>query len=341
MYMYRCAFLGCGGRARGHAEAYKTINRGQIVALCDLDENRLNSFGDRFGVPNRYKDIHEMLDKEQPDVLHIVTQPNLRASLMTIAAEHRIRACIVEKPIAVGGKDYKAIAELGKKGSTKFVVNHQLHFHPKTLELASDVNSGLIGELRFTEASARSNLSGQGTHVLELMHSFAGYLRPTSVFAQASGTSGFASSHAAPDMAEAVVTFESGLYGLLACGGNALSVGDGVPGHFHKRVAVYGTEGFVQWQMEFWEKKLKDGKYENGKKSYGAEDVIGQKGLTEAVFDWLEDENKKHPTCLENSLLQFSIILGLYASVVHRSVIKLPVEPDDNILEELRLALGG
>jgi len=51
--MYRSAFLGCGGRARGHAHAYGSITRGQIVAICDLNEERLKSFGDEFGVEQR------------------------------------------------------------------------------------------------------------------------------------------------------------------------------------------------------------------------------------------------------------------------------------------------
>jgi len=76
--MYKCAFLGCGGRARGHAHAYQHINRGEIVALCDMNEELLNSFGDEFGVEKRYTDIHEMLDRERPDLLHIVTAPVLR-----------------------------------------------------------------------------------------------------------------------------------------------------------------------------------------------------------------------------------------------------------------------
>ena len=128
--MYRSAFLGCGGRARGHAQAYAQITRGKIVAICDLNEERLNSFGNDYGVEHRYTVIHEMLDKEKPDLLHIVTQPTLRVLLMTITAEHKAPAAIVEKPIALGGEDFRAIAELEEQSSTKFVVNYQFHFHP-------------------------------------------------------------------------------------------------------------------------------------------------------------------------------------------------------------------
>lgn len=336
--MFKSAFLGCGGRAMGHAQAYSKIDRGKMVGICDLDEGRLKSFGDTFGIENRYTDIHQMLEKEKPDVLHIVTQPDLRLQLLTLAHDHKVPAVIVEKPIALDGSDFKAIAELGKKSSTKFVVNHQLRHHPKIVELLSDVKEGKIGEIKFIEVSARLNLSGQGTHVTDLMFAFNDYASPETVFGQASGTEGYKSSHPTADMSEAYVTFMNGRHGLLVCGTNAPSVGD-YPGHYHKRIAVYGTHGFVHWWMEGWEKKLKDGSYERGEKSYAEEDLLGQKGLTEALYDWLEDENKVHPNCLDNSLLEFSMILALFQSVVQRKPVYFPFEPPDDILGQLRVAL--
>jgi predicted dehydrogenase len=338
--MFKSAFLGCGGRAMGHAQAYSKITRGQMVAICDLSEERLKNFGNTFGIENRYTDIHEMLDKEKPDVLHIVTQPDLRLQLMTIADEHKVPAAIVEKPIAIDGSDFKAISKLGQKSSTKFVVNHQLRFHPKLLELLSDVKEGKIGEYKYIEVSARLNLSGQGTHVTDLMFAFNDYASPETVFGQAFGTEGFNSSHPTADMSETYVTFTNGRHGLLVCGTNAPSVGD-YPGHFHKRIAVYGTHGFIHWWMEGWEKKLRDGSYEKGAKSYVDEDLLGQKGLTEAVYDWLEDETKLHPNRLEISLMEFSMILALFQSVVKRAPVYFPFEPPDDILGQLKVALEG
>ena len=338
--MHRSAFLGCGGRARGHARAYANITRGEMIAICDLNEERLKSFGDEFGIETRYTDIHEMLDKEKPDVLHIVTQPDLRVPLMTIAADHEVPAAIVEKPIALDSGDYKAISELEQKSKTKFVVNHQLRFHPKFLELRSDVLEGRIGDVRFIEASARLNMLGQGTHVTDLMFAVNDYADPETVFGQAFGTNGFDSSHPTADMAEAYITFTNGAHGLLVIGQNAPRTDDFRPEHQHKRVAVYGTHGFVHWQMNAWERKLKDGEYESGEKSYGEEDVLGQQGLTEATFDWLEDESKLHPNRLDVSLTEFGVILGIFQSVVERAPVSFPNDLPDGLLEALRTALS-
>jgi len=336
--MYKAAILGCKGRSKGHIKAYEHVKKGKVVAICDMDEKLLNQFGDEFGIENRYTDFREMLDKEKPDVLHIVTRPSTRVELMTITHEHKVPAAIVEKPIALDCEDFLKIEELSRKTSTKFVVNHQLHFHPKRLELERDVHEGKIGEVRLLEVSARLGLMGQGTHILEMMFSFNQYAAPTSIFGQVSGTEGFATTHPAPDMAEAVITFENGARGLLLCGKNAPSVGDDVVISYHKRISVFGTRGFVQWQMEFFERSTPDG-YEFGKKNYKDEDVLGQAGLTEAVFDWLDDESRLHPTRLDLSLQQFNVILGLYASVLEHRPVELPYRPDGNLLEKLKQAL--
>ena len=78
--MYKTAMLGCGGRARAHANAYRFVKGGKLAAICDMNKELLTSFGDDFGISSRYTDLDEMLEKEKPDVLHIVTAPVLRGT---------------------------------------------------------------------------------------------------------------------------------------------------------------------------------------------------------------------------------------------------------------------
>ena len=161
--MYKTAMLGCGGRARAHADAYRFVKNGKLAAICDMNEELLTSFGEDFGISSRYTDLDEMLKKEKPDVLHIVTAPVLRGtnqrirhSLMKQASDAGVPAAIVEKPIAVESEDWKQLAGLAEETQTKFVVNTQLNFHPQNLELKRDVAEGRIGDIKFIDASARS-----------------------------------------------------------------------------------------------------------------------------------------------------------------------------------------
>jgi len=338
--MFKCAFLGCGPRARGHARGYKTVERGQMVALCDLDEKRRTDFGDEFGIKNRYSDVHEMLDTEKPDVLHVVTLPSLRVDLMTLAAAHNVPAVIVEKPIALQGEDFRLLRELEATSRTKFCVNTQLHFHARNLELKRDVEEGRIGEVRFVDVSARSTPLDQGVHVLELAHSYNSFSDFTSVFGQVADGGPLNSAQPAPGMATATMNFANGVHGMLVCGSCAPWATDHRESiYYHKRAAVYGTDGFVQWTMSGWERRTLAGGYESGAHEYGVEDDLAQGRLTEAVFDWLLDDTKPHPTQLKRSLAQFNVILGLYVSALEMRPLDLPFDPGDGLLDALKARL--
>ena len=102
----------------------------------------------------------------------------------------------------------------------------------------------------------------------------------------------------------------------------------------HKRVAVYGTEGFVHWTMNSWELCTPSRGYERGEKSYGDEDVLGQAAMTDDIFACLEDDTKLHGTRLDVSLAECNTVLGIYKSALDRVVLALPFEPEGSYLAE-------
>jgi hypothetical protein len=165
--------------------------------------------------------------------------------------------------------------------------------------------------------------------------------RATSVFGQVSGVSGLQETpgrHYAPDEVQGAITYDNGVQALLRCGTNAPRVGDGTI-NTHKRIAVYGAKGFVHWTMWSWEAGY-DGAVASGRHQYGDEDILGQAGMTETMFDWLEEDNAVHPLNLDAALRDFEIMLAIYASGLNRQVITLPAEPVHDLVDNMRLALG-
>ncbi len=342
--MYKSAFLGCGGRARAHASAYRFVKGGKIGAICDMNKELLNRFGDDFDVSARYTDLDEMLEKEKPDLLHIVTAPVLRGTnqrirypLMKRASDHGVPAAIVEKPIAVESEDWKEIAGLAEETETKFIVNTQLNFHPKNLELKRDVADGKIGDIKFIDASARSTPVDQAPHVLQLVSSYIDNSRPVRVLGQIAGKELLDSAQPSPMHAAAHVLYENGMHVSLAFGTEMGTLAsEASANHVHKRVFVMGSEGFVHWRFSSWECFTLEGGYEGGPLNYGEQDTIAQGNLTDAVFDWLDDENSVHPTHLKQSLAEFNLLLGIYYSGITNKVIELPFNPLSGLMDLLR-----
>ena len=334
--MYKSAILGCRPRARKHADAYAFVKKTKLVAACDLDQGLVEQFAADYDLPAAYTDLHEMLDREKPDLLHIITKPNLRVPLLTAAHEHRVPGVIVEKPLALDNADLNALVELEQVTSTKICVNHQLRYHPRLLELLDDVLEGRIGEVMCIDASARVNLAGQGTHVLNLVFAFNRGVKPNLVFGNVSGKEQLDLHHPAPEMAVAQINFPNHVRGLFASGKNAARAHDGERENYHKRIAVYGTRGFVHWKMESWERSTTEVPFEQGEKSYPEEDDQGQAAMTDAMIDWLEDDAKPHANCFDISLAESDTVLGLYASAIHGKPIELPYRSDECLLDALK-----
>ena len=82
-----------------HAGAYSVVEETEIVAACDIDEARLQTFQARWDVPNGYTDFRELIDREKPDILSITTRPEQHAEAMIYGAEHGVKGMYAEKPL--------------------------------------------------------------------------------------------------------------------------------------------------------------------------------------------------------------------------------------------------
>ena len=341
--MYKCAIIGVsGGRAHGLADAYQHVKKGTLVAISARTEDRLNAFGDKFGVNTRYRDYREMFNKENPDLVHVNTPPSVRLEIFEAAEEAGVSAVLVEKPLAIEGEDWRGIKAFAENAKTKIAINHQLHFHPRRQQLQEIVTGGEIGDIRFIEASCGMNLAYQGTHTLQAIGAFHPEGVPVMVMGQVSGANGLEDTpkkHFAPDQCVGAIEFSDGLRAQLISGPFASRVLDDERTNVHKRIAVYGTRGYVHWTMWSWEVGI-DGKVEKGSHEYPDEDILGQAAMTDAMLDWVEDDAKIHDLNLDLALQDFNIILGIYTSALERRPVDLSCEPADNLIDALRISLA-
>src|SRR5207249_4792325 len=104
MAHYRAAIIGCGNRARGHAEAFREARPAgasiELVAGADVDAARAQRFEADYGL-RPYTDATEMLERERPDIVAIVTKPTGRADLACLCADYGVKGVIAEKPMAI------------------------------------------------------------------------------------------------------------------------------------------------------------------------------------------------------------------------------------------------
>jgi len=333
MIKYRSAIVGCGGRARMHALAYQFITGGELVACCDLDEIKREVFAAEFGL-HSYLDATEMIQKEKPDLVHLVTAPNSRVGLMKLVDEQNIPACIVEKPISTEVQDWKALVALSKSTKTRFGVGAQFRYHPDMVRIREFIRSGKLGAVRFLDFSAVGTICDQGVHGLDWAMSLIDDSVPRRIFGFASGADNlYHPMHPSPDTSLAKITFANDIEGIWINGWTAPRVLEDPAYYKHGRVCAYTEKGYALYE-EF-------GKWEMispSESHYGSVNDLGwlhgnhlaQAALTDGMFQWMEG-GLQVGTNLRTALIQWNAVLGLYASTVWRKPIDLPFDPPDNL----------
>ncbi|MCL4562751.1 MAG: Gfo/Idh/MocA family oxidoreductase [Chloroflexi bacterium] len=342
MQKYRCAIIGCGGRSIRHGKAYRLVERGELVACCDLLPDARQSYAERFDI-KAYADAGEMIDKEKPDLVHLVTWPDTRVELMSLVHELGVPACIVEKPIAREVADWKALNTLERITKTKFAVCHQFRWHQDLSTCREALRSGRLGSLRFLDFTARNNISDQGTHTLDYAMSLNEDSPVVRVFGTASGSEEMESGHPAPVTAEAQVLFANGVTGLWSTGYVSPQAVSDPTTWKHVRVEAYAERGRTLWE-EFgrWEVVSPDG-MQSGKMNdmddWGNGNDAAQASMIEGMFDWLEDDRRPAGTNLKQSLHEWNVVQGLYASAVWRKPVEIPFDPPEDLFVQLSKAL--
>ena len=224
----RVGIIGCGrmastiedevqGPRRGgivrpycHAGGYAVVEETKIVAACDIVEEKLVGFQERWNVPRGYSDYRELIEVEKPDILSITTRPEQHTEAMIYGAEHGVKGMYAEKPLCCSlveadaikeaferndvmlefgpmrrnwavYRQARAIAESGELGAVKSVVSFwgnsiAGHFLDTQLYLVGDPEPvsirGTLGELYPAEGDTSNMRFVKDTRILSALIEF-------------------------------------------------------------------------------------------------------------------------------------------------------------------------
>lgn len=144
----RIGVVGVGWWASfNHIPTINDCPEAEIVAICDLDETRLKTVGDTFGIAARYTDITAMLAEQNLDGV-MVSTPHTAHTTPAIAALEAGAHVLIEKPMATSAADGRAIAHAAAKAGREVLVPTGMSFTSFTRQAAHWVADGRIGEIR-------------------------------------------------------------------------------------------------------------------------------------------------------------------------------------------------
>lgn len=152
----RIGIIGCGGIANGkHMPSLKKVPEAEMVAFCDLIEERAIKAAKDYGTPDAkvYTDYKELLKDETIEVVHVLT-PNRAHSFITVDALNAGKHVMCEKPMAKTYAEAKKMLDAAKRTGKKLTIGYQNRQNPRTQYLKKACDAGELGEIYFAKAHA-------------------------------------------------------------------------------------------------------------------------------------------------------------------------------------------
>ena len=200
MEKIRVGIIGTGGISYSHMNGYKNMaDRVEVVAVCDIDEAKVQAYAAKFSVPRWYTDCHEMMEKESLDCVSVCTW-NAAHKECTITALRGGANVICEKPMAMNAAEAEEMRAVAKECGKLLQVGFVRRFGSDADAIRKWNADGITGDIYFAKASylrkdgcpggwfgdkaysGGGPLIDLGVHVIDLTRYLAGNPRPVSAY---------------------------------------------------------------------------------------------------------------------------------------------------------------
>ena len=346
--MIRFALIGCGRIALRYAKllSKNSIPGAQLLAVCDHDPEKANSFHDTYSVPCVYSQ-EELYDKfgNDIDVVCVLTHSGDHYSSTLLAASHG-KHIVVEKPIALTLKHgHEMIAACKKNNSQLFVVK-QNRYNLPIKRLKQAITNGDLGKIHlanihvlwcrdqsyYDQASWRGTwkndggvLANQAIHHIDLLQWLVGPVK--SIFAKSIRA---LSKIEAEDTAVATITFENGAIGTIEATTATR------PTDIEASITLLGSKGTVKIggfalnKVEIWNTSKKDQPKDIHEWDENPPNIYGF-GHQSYLTDVVNTLNKKTQPSVdgEEALKALEILTGAYQAIETGKEIQLPLKEWD------------
>lgn len=142
----KIGIIGCGEIAQEHIRAAKGYRTALIVGLVDSDAKALAATAKRFHIKHTFSNPREMIDRHEPDLIHIVTPPQSHFELTQMALESGCHV-MLEKPMCMNASEARDLVKLAKDRNRTLCIDHNHLFDPVITRARRLVQEGAVGTL--------------------------------------------------------------------------------------------------------------------------------------------------------------------------------------------------
>src|ERR1019366_901346 len=150
----RFGIVGCGAIDPPHAAAIQQIEHAQLVAVADVVPERAKSTAEKFGVPNVYTHVDDLLNDKAVDVVCLCTPSGTHAQT-AIAALQAGKHVIVEKPMEISLDACNRMIAAQQLSGRQLAVISQHRFDAASQLVKELIDTGKLGKIFLATAEVK------------------------------------------------------------------------------------------------------------------------------------------------------------------------------------------
>jgi len=142
----RLGVVGAGAIAQlAHIPVLSKMRGAELVAVCDNDRPKARALADRFGIPDVFTDIEDLLELDELDAVVIVTPNHLHEphALSALAAKRHV---LCERPLALSSRGVERILAAASRADRKVSVANNHRYRTDVQTLSRFIAGGELGK---------------------------------------------------------------------------------------------------------------------------------------------------------------------------------------------------
>jgi predicted dehydrogenase len=155
------ALIGCGGMGTGDGQ--NAMRHGNVVAVCDVDENHVNSVANRYtrngATPEKFTDFRKIMERDNIHIL-VNSTPDHWHTLINMAAAKAKKDVYGQKPLTLTIDEGKRVVKAVRDHKIVFQTGSQQRSDGRFRLACELVRNGRIGKLQNVRVFVPAGLVG-------------------------------------------------------------------------------------------------------------------------------------------------------------------------------------
>lgn len=130
-----------------HLRAYRKMKAVRVIGIAGRTESNTVKLQKKFGIPHRYNDYREMLEKNKPDAVNVTTPTATHCPIVVASLQSGCHV-LCEKPMALNLEEADQMLAAEKKSGKMLMIGFSHRFYKEFVHIKEMIDRDMLGKIK-------------------------------------------------------------------------------------------------------------------------------------------------------------------------------------------------